>query len=264
MTLSVRRGYRKMQPIFFSFVSGLHYRKTVKLYFSRISAFDLVVSICENMLFQCFSSFLTAGNKSYCGTFQRLTHPRQSTAKPIFRPVSPPNRQASQRKPFILSSVFAQTSSHLRIHGTSVPSTPVDPRYTPGAPQIHPQPHPRRSPRHTPDARPDTPRDAPLPTPKSHVIPPGPHSSTAQKPRNINDSISKPETSSRELRAKLLGGTRVAPPGGRREACGAWPGFETMRQATPQRPGAASVEGAGGTGGHGRASRRGAERSEVA
>ena len=58
---------------------------------------------------------------------------------------------------------------------------------------------------------------------KSHVIPPGPHSSTAQKPRNINDPISKPETSSRELRAKLLGGTRVAPPGGRREACGAWP-----------------------------------------
>ena len=39
---------------------------------------------------------------------------------------------------------------------------------------------------------------------------------------------------------------------------GAWPGFESTRQAC-----AASVEGAGGTGWHGRASRRGAERSEA-
>lgn len=62
------------------------------------------------------------------------------------------------------------------------------------------------------------------PLSKSHVIPPGPHSSTAQKPRNINDPISKPETSSRELRAKLQhlrplagpGHARVRPPGGRR------------------------------------------------
>ena len=238
-----------MQPIFFSFVSGLHYRKTVKLYFRRISMFYLVVSIYENTSFRRFLSFLTAGNKSKYGTLHRLTHPQQSTDEPIFRPVSPRKRQAIQGKPLILSPISTQTSSHLRTHGTSVPSTP---QKLPGAPQPHP------------DAPPDTPRDAPLPTPKSHVIPPGPHSSTAQKPRNINDSISKPETSSRELRAKLLGGTRVAPPGGRREACGAWPGFETMRQATPQRPGAASVEGAGGTGGHGRASRRGAERSEVA
>ena len=37
---------------------------------------------------------------------------------------------------------------------------------------------------------------------------------------------------------------------------GAWPGFETTHQAC-----AAGVESAGGTGGHGRASRRGAERS---
>ena len=54
---------------------------------------------------------------------------------------------------------------------------------------------------------PQTPRYAP-PSPKSHVIPPGPHSSAAQKPRNINDLISNPETSSRELRAKLLSCTR--------------------------------------------------------
>ena len=90
------------------------------------------------------------------------------------------------------------------------------------------------------------------PSPKSHVIPPEPHSPTAQKPRNINDPISKPETPSGELRAKLPGSTRVRPPGGRRwaagpgrathshkprpirgrrGACGAWPGFEPTRRA---------------------------------
>ena len=135
-----------MQPIFFSFVSGLHYRKTVKLYFSRISAFDLVVSICENMLFQCFSSFLTAGNKSYCGTFQRLTHPRQSTVEPILRPASSQNRQASQRKPVTLSSPSAQTSSHLRIHGTSVPSVPQKLPGTLIRTTSTPNLHPRRPP----------------------------------------------------------------------------------------------------------------------
>ena len=90
---------------------------------------------------------------------------------------------------------------------------------TPGVPQ----PHPRRSPSHT-ASTPQTPcRIRPLPTPKSHVIPPGPHSPVARKPRNINDLISKPETPSGELRAKLLGGTRVGPPEGRRGACGTWP-----------------------------------------
>ena len=34
---------------------------------------------------------------------------------------------------------------------------------------------------------------------------------------------------------------------------GARPDFETMRRATHQQPGAAGEEGAGGTGGHGRA-----------
>ena len=75
-----------------------------------------------------------------------------------------------------------------------------------GAPQTLPQPRPRHFPRRT------------LPTPKSHVIPPGPHSPTARKPRNINDLISKPETPSGELRAKLLstchGGTSRRPPRG--------------------------------------------------
>ena len=43
-----------------------------------------------------------------------------------------------------------------------------------------------------------------LPPEKLHVIPPGPHSTTAQKPRNFNDPISIFETASGELRAKLL------------------------------------------------------------
>ena len=192
MTLSVRPGYRKMQPIFYSFASGLPYRKTVKLHFCRISTIDLLVSIYENVSFRLFSSFLTAGNKSKCGTLQRLTDPQQSTVNPIFRPVSPSKRQASQRKPSVLSFVSTQTSSHLRTHRTSVP-----PAKKIGL-QTHL--HPRCSqalPNHTP------------PSPKSHVIPPGPHSSTAPKPRNINNLISKPETPSGELRAKLLSCTTV-------------------------------------------------------
>ena len=51
---------------------------------------------------------------------------------------------------------------------------------------------------------------------------------------------------------------------GRREACGAWPDNEATRRTANQRPGPTGVEGAGGTGGHGRASRRGAEQSEAA
>ena len=256
MTLSVRCSYRKKQPIFRSFVSGVAYRKTVKLYFRRTSTFDLLVSIYENGSFRQFSSFLTAGNKSKYGTLQRLTHSRQSTVSPILKPVSSSKRQASQRKPFALSSVSTQTSSHLRIHGTSVPSMrptfapsiqlrPVCPSRASVAPQLH-----------LSCALPDTPSlpkvacnsrtgvtqrhevirtgnmsrgncmrncRAPHCAPeKSHVIPPVPHSPTAQKPRNINDPISKPETSSRELRAKLLG-SGPCRPGGHRGACGAWP-----------------------------------------
>ena len=162
MTLSVRCGYRKMQPIFCSFTSGVRYRKTVKLYFRSILRFYLLVSIYENASFGRFLSFLTAGNKSKCGTLQRLTDPQQSTVDPIFRPMSPSKRQASQRKPFALSSVSAQTSSHLRKHRTSVPSRP---QKLPGAPQ----PHLRHSPMHPqplpgdPQPHLDTPPDAPLP-----------------------------------------------------------------------------------------------------
>jgi len=216
-----------MQPDFHDFGSGLRYRTTVKPSFRSVMRFYLLVSIYENTSFWRFLSFLTAGNKSYCGTLQHLTHPQQSTDSPIPEPVSSSKRQALQRKPFALSPVPTQTSSRLRTHGTSVPSTPQN---LPGALIRTPGAHPA-----TPPMRPSLPKVAcnsrtgvtqhhemirtsnilrgncmrncgtpRRPLSKSHVIPPGPHSSTAQKPRNINDPISKPETSSRELRAKLL------------------------------------------------------------
>ena len=234
-----------MQPDFHDFGSGLRYRTTVKPSFRSVMRFYLLVSIYENTSFWRFLSFLTAGNKSYCGTLQHLTHPQQSTDSPIPEPVSSSKRQALQRKPFALSPVPTQTSSRLRKHRTSVPSRPqklpgalirttsappMRPSHTPDAPQPHPRcaspsaptlpPHPKVvynsrtgvTQRHEAIRTSKTLRGNCMrncrtprrPLSKSHVIPPGPHSSTAQKPRNINDPISKPETSSRELRAKLL------------------------------------------------------------
>ena len=200
--------------------------------------FYLLVSIYENMLFQRFSSFLTAGNKSYCGILQHLTHPQQSTDSPIPEPVSSSKRQASQRKPFALSSTHAQTSSRLRKHRTSVPSRPqklpgalirttsappMRPSHTPDAPRPQPPSAPPATPPMRPSLRTHTPSAPTLPphphsllTPKSHVIPPGLYSPIARKPRNINDLISKPETPSGELRAKLLGSARVGPHRGHR------------------------------------------------
>ena len=71
----------------------------------------------------------------------------------------------------------------------------------------------------------------------------------AQKRCNSNDMNSIFEALAGELRAELLSDR-------------AWPGFETTH--TPiNTPRATGVEGAGGSGGHGRASRRGAERSEA-
>ena len=52
------------------------------------------------------------------------------------------------------------------------------------------------------------------PSQKSHVIPRGPHSLIAQIPQNINELISKSETSSGELRATLM-----------------WTSFEARRRA---------------------------------
>lgn len=150
-----------MQPIFLSFVSGVAYRKIVKRYFRSTMRFYLLVLIYENMLFQRFSSFLTAGNKSYCGTLQHLTHPQQSTDSPIPEPVSSSKRQASQRKPFALSSTHAQTSSRLRKHRTSVPSRP---QKLPGA-LIRTTSTPPMRPSHTPDAPRPHPPSAPPATP---------------------------------------------------------------------------------------------------
>ena len=172
-----------MQPNLSNSQSGLPYRKIVKRYFRRIKRFYLSVSVYESASCDLFLAFLTDGNKSKCGTLLRLTHPRQPTESPIFTAMSPSKRQVLQRKPFTLSSARPRTSPHRHM-----------PRATPRA--ICPITRPRHAPHHTPAPSP--------PSPKSHVIPPGPHSSTVRKPQNINDPISKPETSSGELRAKLL------------------------------------------------------------
>ena len=77
-----------------------------------------------------------------------------------------------------------------------------------------------------------------------HAIPTQPDPTSTRNPQNSNDQTSNHETHSRELHAKLLGQR----------------GLAGQHTATSR----AGVEGAGGTGGHGRASRRGDERSEVA
>ena len=135
------------------------------------------------MLFRLFSSFLTAGNKSKCGTLQRLTDPQQSTDEPIFRPMSPPKRQAMQGKPIVLSPISTQTSSHLRTHGTFALLAPTPPAAAPIRPLL-----PRRP-------------DTPLP-PQSRM----------QFP-NRSDSATRTDTNMQcaqgELHAKLLSCTTV-------------------------------------------------------
>ena len=95
---------------------------------------------------------------------------------------------------------------------------------------------------------------------------------------NSNDRISEFERDVGELRAKLrvgsgMRGVRAGGEGRGPSRClaavpvgggGAWLGFKPTRRTAEQRPGPTGVEGAGGTGGHGRASRCGTERSEVA
>ena len=101
----------------------------------------------------------------------------------------------------------------------------------------HPNPPNRRNPHsnsaHNPPRR--TQNDYTTPQDLT-VIPSGPHSATARKPRNFNDPISIFETSSEELRAKLLcpwdgRAGRAPPPGGRRVACGAWSDNASTRRA---------------------------------
>ena len=165
------------------------------------------------MPFRRFLSFLTVGNKSECRTLQSLTHPRQSTAEPTLMPTPSPKRQAWQRKSCVPSSVSAHSSyprllptclsfppaspSHpplLPTHRSFPPTFPSHPRTQrtyippapPAAPHLRPRYTPRLSPRHprrhSPDTPPGTPQTHPRhtpPSPKSHVIPPGPHSQTA-------------------------------------------------------------------------------------
>ena len=163
----------------------------------------------------------------------------------------------TNRRSYFHSDIAHQASSTARETFCAVIPTPSNFSPSTHAPNHTPRHTPHYMPHHTPAPHTPTPH---LPS-ISPVIPPGPHSSTAQKPRNINDPISKPETSSRELRAKLLrawsagpsrphparrppqglrcgcgargrrqgqgGNTRTtSTPGGRREACGAWAGLE--------------------------------------
>ena len=120
-----------------------------------------------------------------------------------------------------------------------------------------------------------------------HAIPTRPDPTPTQNPQNSNDQVSNHETPAKELHANLLGRQVQLPRNLARNSigqsfnrvrkrcnpndlnsmfervagelrakllggCGAWPGFETTRQATPRNASAAGVEGAGGTGGPGR------------
>ena len=135
------------------------------------------------MLFRLFSSFLTAGNKSKCGTLQRLTDPQQSTAEAIFRLVSPPKRQAMQGKSLSCRRYTLELlptceniglQSHLGSRSSQAQSSApnLHPRRPPATatPPTHPQPHPRQSPRRTPPSTPALPPH-PSHTPDVHLSP---------------------------------------------------------------------------------------------
>ena len=145
----------------------------------------------------------------------------------------------TNRRSYFRSAVTRKASSTARETFCAVIPTPSNFSPSTHAPNHTPRHTPHYMPHHTPAPHTPTPH---LPS-MSHVIPPGPHSSTARKPRNINDPISKPETSSRELRAKLLR---------------AWAAEPGRQHANDKH---ARLEAAAGPAGPGRASRRRAERS---
>ncbi len=87
----------------------------------------------------------------------------------------------------------------------------------------------------------------------SHAIPPPHESPQAQKPQNINDQNPHPDMRSRELHAKLLVDSHSWVSGRRSEPTRRTTGRHTKPHASTPDP--TGVEGAGGTGGHGRASR---------
>ena len=136
-----------------------------------------------------------------------------------------------------------------------------------------------------------------------HAIPHQPSATRPDNPQNCNDQVSNDELHPRELHVKLLGRPGQLPQSLARHSiersfnivrkrCNyndlnsmfeivtgelrvklgavsalmeAGPSRASRRRAEPdQRPSPTGVEGAGGSGGHGRASRRGAERCEAA
>ena len=98
-------------------------------------------------------------------------------------------------------------------------------------------------------------------TPNTQHARPLRHPQEAAGPGRASRRRAKPHASTPGLTGAVgAEGQAAVPVGGG----GVWPGFEATHPATRQRHSAAGVEGAGGSGGHGRASRRGAERSEDA
>ena len=80
----------------------------------------------------------------------------------------------------------------------------------------------------------------------SHAIPPAQEATHAQKPQNINDSITRSEIQSGELHAKLQSTARVEGAGGTcRGAGGRWRGLAGLRDDAPSEARGADGERAG-------------------
>ena len=203
-----------------------------------------------------FAKLDTTPPNSPLSPFSASCHPqtvKYHNENPLSCHPFPPKLLSTCENIGLQSHLGPRNSQALPNHTSDTP--PMHPQPLPGDPQPQPQPHPSRSqatPSHT-SIHPQTHPSLRTHTPSSPQI-------RMQFP-NRSDSATRSDTNQQhtqgELHAKLLGGTRVAPPGGHR---GAWPGIKP----TISTPGPTGVEGAGGSGGHGRASRRGAERSEAA
>lgn len=115
MSPSLRCDYRKTQPNFHDFSRGLRYRITVKVYFRRSPTLYHMVSISIAMINIAVLPFLTAGNKSKCGTRRNLT-PFQ-----ILRP--PPCHTLTQRP--LLHPAQTSCPTATRTHPLRHPSLKV-------------------------------------------------------------------------------------------------------------------------------------------
>ena len=157
-----------------------------------------------------------------------MTHPQQPTESPIFTAMSPSKRQVLQRKPFTLSSARPRTSPHRHM-----------PRATPRA--ICPITRPRQSRMQFPNrsdsaARTNTNRQDARGELHAKLL-----SCTTVSGRPRPEAAAGPGHSHQNHRRRRCGErrqgqskhTRTKPRsiGGRRGACGAWPGFETTRRA---------------------------------